>query len=49
MKDKLKAALKSKRFWAGVSAVAGAVLGATGALTVDAVSSVVCAVFTCTV
>lgn len=47
MKDKLFAVLKTKRFWVGLGAVAGVVLGATGALTVDAVGNVVCTVFTC--
>lgn len=48
MKDKLVGALKTKRFWAGLGAIAGVLLGATGALTVDAVGNVVCTVFTCT-
>lgn len=47
MKDKLLTALKTKRFWGGLGAIAGVLLGATGALTVDAVGNVVCTVFTC--
>lgn len=48
MKDKLIGILKTKSFWAGLGTVAGVLLGASGALTVDAIGSVVCTVFTCT-
>lgn len=48
MKDKLFTALKTKRFWAGLGAIAGVLAGATGALTVDAVSTVFCAALQCT-